>query len=237
MKTLVKIIVALYIILAILNTLIGPWLMEKNMGAITEYLAEKNDGDITLYEYDKTPCDGKKFSIDNDMILLENKRRGILHLLYSISRYSLDDYKEYLSRRVGNIHKKETSPTHKEIKLYKAGSSFLIKKYYRYEVKNYFNHSEGGYFLIQTADNHLAWIYDFDFDPIKCKATVDNDYSKKDDSYYKNSTRKLVPYIKPEKGFSDKDELYNITKDYYKKENEKIDKIYNEAIKEYEQLK
>lgn len=168
--------------------------------------------DHKIYKYDKTPCEDKNFTISESMILLENKDSAMIESFYSITRYSLDNYKKYL------IHEdtKYQSDMHKEIKLYGKSSTFKVLSYYWHIHAVTFGHSMPAY-LIETNDGYQAWIPSFEFDSNLCEPTTR--YVNATDYHFHtidaNYTKTEIEIKKPTKPFASSDETYAITKKLY----------------------
>ncbi len=211
----VKILVGIVVVIAIgfLIFLGAPFLYMFKI-FIEALVLEVLHKDVLLYRYDNTPCEGKTFVINKEMILLENKTRSAMsYKLYPISRYSLDDYEEH--RRFHNIKFDADEDMvdmprytfNKEIKFYDINTTFLIKKAYGSINKVAFG-SSSTYYLVKTPENILAWISTSELNE-KCQQRSDNKYHSlyKDFDDYKNVKKTLIPYEEPPKAFSDNEEV------------------------------
>ncbi len=193
------------------------------VGAIVKGIfLETINRDRLLYRYDNSPCEGKEFVLQEDMVLLENKDATMSKQLYHVSRYSLENYKEYREQEDIWIYaKKRYSFLHKEIKMYRKGEKFRIGKYHRIKNQLAFGGQGVGYYLLYSNDNKKVWIANFRFDLQRCRLedkdtnTTSEDY----DTMEAKLKKTFISYKRPPKAFSNSDELYVVSKAYDKQSN------------------
>lgn len=148
----------------ILIYIIGIFILQGCI--IKDAVLEVTGNAYDVYKYDKTPCKDTFFTLGHDVILLENKQSALKDSLYGITRYSLENFKEYVEHEGFSIDKnkkivissKKRSYFHKEIKLYDANSTFKILGYYKHIDKRTFAFSHPSLYLVETNDRKKSMV-------------------------------------------------------------------------------
>lgn len=212
-----------------------------------------------LHQFNNTLCEDKVFTIEDEIILLENGNSAMSNILYGINRLSFNVYDDYRQHEgisfphddITTFHETQTRflhnsnadqfSMHKELKLYPIGSQFKILSFYKITNRGLGRVAGDGlaYYMIQSLeDNQTAWMPVFEFDNNMCTLDSSNyDSSKFVDeilSQYEGVKIENTEVVPPR--YSSKDEIYAISKNYVlenKKRKEqviqKLKLIFNDA--------
>jgi uncharacterized RDD family membrane protein YckC len=197
-------------------------------GDTSEGVLSRNES--VLHQYHATPCENKTYTVDREIVLLENGRGAMSNIIYGISRRSFDVYDGYRSQegisfRNGQAHFLHGSSAdkfsmHSELKLYPVGSRFKILTFYKIAHRGIGRlGGEGlGYYMVRSLeDNQTAWIPAFEMDSDKCGLATNHYHDSRRfvDDIVKNYSGVLITgtsAIAPK--YSPQDEVYAISKSY-----------------------
>ena len=212
-----------------------------------------------LHQYHNTPCENKVFTVEDEIILLENGKSAMSNILYGISRLSFDVYDEYRKHEgisfphddITTFHENQAKflhgsdgsaySLHKELKLYPIGSQFKILSFYKITKRGLgVMGGEGlAYYMVQSLeDNRTAWMPVYIFSNAMCTLDRDNYDSSKfvNDILGKYDGIKIEDTEVEAPKYSSNDEIYAISKNYFdknKKRNKqrikKIKSIFDDA--------
>lgn len=206
------------------------------LGSPKDIFASSTDKDVFLYRFHKAPCLGKNLIANKEIILFEARGDKIINqALFSVSKNIINTYESYVQyKKIDFSQEKFIQPSTtdtKELKLYDKNETFFIAEYYRCgskdRVYSFGDKNSCSMYLLKNKDGNVGWKSGYTLNPFTCKLqagyVVNNDIN---DSYPKPSQRELVKLAKPKKQFSPNDELFRVSKKYFKKLKSEAEKTY-----------